>query len=118
VALLVLILERTRMIGILKALGADNWTIRKIFLHNAFHLILRGILFGNLIGIGLLLLQKYFGIIRLNPESYYVTQAPVYLNWDYILALNSGTVVICLVVLLIPSYIITNISPVKAIRFE
>lgn len=118
VALLVLILERTRMIGILKALGANNWTIRKIFLHNAFHLILRGLIYGNLIGIGLLLLQKHFGIIKLNPESYYVTQAPVYLNWDYILALNIGTIIVSLLVLIIPSYIITTISPIKAIRFE
>ena len=118
VALLVLILERTQMIGILKALGANNWTVRKIFLYNAFYLILRGLFWGNVIGIGLILLQKYFGIIQLNPENYYVNEAPVYLNWMYILALNVGTIFICLLVLLIPSYIITKISPVKAIRFE
>jgi lipoprotein-releasing system permease protein len=79
VALLVLILERTQMIGILKALGANNWSIRKIFLTMP-HLILRGC-WGNGIGIAILLLQKYFGIIKLNPENYYVDQAPVYLNW-------------------------------------
>ena len=118
VALLVLILERTQMIGILKALGANNWTVRKVFLYNAFYLILRGLFWGNLIGIGLLLAQQYFGIIRLNPENYYVDRAPVYFNWSYILALNIGTVLICLLVLLIPSYIITKISPVKAIRFD
>lgn len=118
VALLVLILERTQMIGILKAMGADNWNVRKIFLYNAFYLISRGLLWGNLIGLGVLLIQKYFGIIKLDPKNYYVNQAPVYLNWDYILALNIGTVVVCLLVLLIPSYIITKISPVKAIRFE
>ncbi len=118
VALLVLILERTQMIGILKALGADNWTVRKIFLYNAFHLIIRGLFWGNVIGIGLVLVQQYFGIIRLNPENYYVNEAPVYLNWGYILLLNIGTVLICLLVLLIPSYIITKISPVKAIRFD
>lgn len=118
VALLVLILERTQMIGILKALGANNWTIRKVFLYNAFYLMTRGLFWGNLIGIGLLLVQKYFGIIQLNPENYYVNEAPVYLNWMYIVALNIGTVIICLVVLLIPSYIITKISPVKAIRFD
>ncbi len=118
VALLVLILERTQMIGILKALGANNWTIRKVFLYNAFYLMTRGLFWGNVIGIGLLLIQKYFGIIQLNPENYYVNEAPVYLNWLYIVALNLGTVVICLVVLLIPSYIITKISPVKAIRFD
>ena len=118
VALLVLILERTQMIGILKALGANNWMVRKVFLYNAFYLILRGLFWGNLIGIGLVLSQQYFGIIQLNPENYYVNEAPVYLNWMYILALNIGTILICLLVLLIPSYIITKISPVKAIRFD
>ena len=118
VALLVLILERTQMIGILKSMGADNWSIRKIFLYNAFYLIIRGLLWGNLIGIGLLLIQKYFGVIKLNPESYYVNVAPVDINLFYILALNVGTVAICLFVLLIPSYIITKISPAKTIRFD
>ena len=118
VALLVLILERTQMIGILKSLGANNWSIRKVFLYNAAYLIGRGLLWGNVIGIGLLLLQKYLGIIKLNPESYYVNVAPVDINLFYILLLNIGTVVICLLVLLIPSYIITKITPSKSIRFE
>jgi lipoprotein-releasing system permease protein len=118
VALLVLILERTQMIGILKALGANNWSVRKIFLYNAFYLIVRGLLWGNLIGISLLLIQQQFGIIQLPPENYYVNQAPVYLNWGYILLLNLLTVTVCFLVLLIPSYIITKISPVKAIRFD
>ena len=118
VALLVLILERTQMIGILKALGGNNWMVRKIFLYNAFYLIVRGLFYGNVIGIGLILIQQYFGIIKLNPENYYVNVAPVYLNWSYILLLNIGTIVICLLVLLIPSYIITKISPVKAIKFD
>lgn len=118
VALLVLILERTQMIGILKSMGANNWSVRKIFLYNAFYLILRGLFWGNLIGISLLLMQQQFGIIQLNPENYYVNQAPVYLNWIYILLLNLLTVTVCFLVLLIPSYIITKISPVKAIRFD
>jgi lipoprotein-releasing system permease protein len=118
VALLVLILERTQMIGILKALGANNWSVRKIFLYNAFYLILRGLFWGNCIGIGVLLIQKYFGVIQLNPENYYVNQAPVYFNLGYILALNLLTVGVCFLVLLIPSYIITKISPIKAIRYE
>ena len=118
VALLVLILERTQMIGILKALGANNWSVRKIFLYNAFYLIVRGLLWGNCIGIGVLLIQKYFGIIQLNPENYYVNQAPVYFNLGYIAALNLLTVGVCFLVLLIPSYIITKISPIKAIRYE
>ncbi|MHC0439088.1 ABC transporter permease [Flavobacterium sp. 3-210] len=118
VALLVLILERTQMIGILKSLGANNWTVRKIFLYNAFYLIIRGLFWGNLIGISILLIQQQFGVVHLNPENYYVNQAPVYLNWGYVIALNLLTVVICFMVLLIPSYIITRISPVKAIRFD
>ncbi|MFH6997462.1 ABC transporter permease [Flavobacterium sp. FlaQc-57] len=118
VALLVLILERTQMIGILKALGANNWTVRKIFLYNAFYLIIRGLFWGNLIGISLLLIQQQFGVVKLNPENYYVNQAPVYLNLGYIVLLNLLTVIVCFVVLLIPSYIITKISPVKAIRFD
>ncbi|MEC5167117.1 lipoprotein-releasing system permease protein [Flavobacterium sp. PL11] len=118
VALLVLILERTQMIGILKALGANNWSVRKIFLYNAFYLIIRGLFWGNLIGILLLLAQQYFGVIKLNPENYYVNQAPVYLNWGYILLLNGLTIAVCFTVLLIPSYIITRISPVKAIRYD
>ena len=118
VALLVLILERTQMIGILKAMGANNWTVRKIFLYNAFYLIIRGLFWGNLIGIAILLIQQQFGVVQLNPENYYVNQAPVYLNWGYIVLLNLLTITVCFVVLLIPSYIITKISPVKAIRFE
>lgn len=118
VALLVLILERTQMIGILKALGASNWNIRKIFLFNAFHIILRGLFWGNLIAISLIVLQQQFGIITLNPENYYVTVAPVDFNWLYFLLINVGTVLISLLVLLIPSFIVTRISPVKAIRFD
>lgn len=118
VALLVLILERTQMIGILKSLGSNNWSVRKIFLYNAFYLIIRGLFWGNLIGIAILLIQQQFGIVQLNPENYYVNQAPVYLNWGYIILLNLLTIIVCFVVLLIPSYIITKISPVKAIRFD
>ena len=118
VALLVLILERTQMIGILKAMGANNWNIRKIFLYNAFYLIARGLFWGNLIAISLLLIQKTFGVVQLNPENYYVSQAPVSINLFHILLLNAGTVLVCLLVLMIPSYIITKISPAKAIRFD
>ncbi|NHN27685.1 ABC transporter permease [Flavobacterium jejuense] len=118
VALLVLILERTQMIGILKAVGASNWNIRKIFLYNAGHLIIRGLLWGNGIAFLFLLLQKFFGIIKLDPENYYVNEAPVDINIGYIVLLNIGTIFVCLLVLLIPSYIITKISPVKAIRFD
>ncbi|WP_242132793.1 ABC transporter permease [Aestuariivivens marinum] len=117
-ALLVLILERTQMIGILKALGSDNWSIRKLFIYNAYYLIILGLFWGNSIGLGLLFAQKYFKLFPLDPSVYYVTEAPVFINVGYIVALNFGTMAICLLMLLVPSYIITKISPVKAIRFE
>lgn len=117
-ALLVLILERTQMIGILKALGSNNWSIRKVFLYNATYLIILGLFWGNLIGLGLLFAQKYLGLFPLDPSVYYVSQAPVYLNLSHIIALNLGTFILCLLMLMVPSYIITKISPVKAIRFE
>ena len=118
VALLVLILERTQMIGILKALGANNWTIRKIFLLNATHIVFRGLIWGNIIGLSILLIQKYFGIIKLDPTQYYVAEAPVYLNLYYILGLNAMVILLCYIILIIPSYMITKISPVKAIKYQ
>ncbi|MCO6147042.1 ABC transporter permease [Flavobacterium sp. NRK1] len=118
VALLVLILERTQMVGMLKALGATNWSVRKIFLYNAAYLIIKGLFWGNVISIGLLLIQKYFGIIKLPPENYYVTVAPVAIDVPAILLINAGTIIVCVTLLLIPSYIITKISPVKALRFD
>lgn len=118
VALLVLILERTQLIGMLKALGANNWSVRKIFLYNAAHLISRGLLWGNGIAILLLVIQKKFQIIKLNPESYYVSSVPIDINFFYIFFLNLGTILICLLILLIPSYLITKISPIKALKFN
>jgi len=117
-ALLVLILERTQMIGVLKALGSNNWSIRKLFLYNASYLIVLGLFWGNLIGLGLLFAQKYFKLFPLDPSVYYVTEAPVYISATYIIALNVGTFVLCLIMLLVPSYVITRITPVKAMRFE
>lgn len=117
-ALLVLILERTQMIGILKALGGGDWSIRKIFLYNAAYLIVLGLFWGNLIGLGLLFIQKYFKLFPLNPQTYYVTEVPVYIGWEYILAVNMGTLILCILMLLIPSIIISKISPVKAMKFD
>jgi lipoprotein-releasing system permease protein len=117
-ALLVLILERTTMIGILKALGSSNWSIRKVFLYNASYLISLGLIWGNLIGLGLLMVQKYFKLFPLDPDTYYVTEAPVYLSFNYVLYLNLGTFIACLLMLMIPSIIIAKISPIKAIRFD
>jgi len=117
-ALLVLILERTQMIGILKALGSQNKSIRKIFLYNATYIILKGLFWGNLIGLLLLGIQKYTGVITLNPDTYYVSKVPIYISFNYIILLNIGTLVLCLLMLLIPSIIITKINPVKSIKFE
>lgn len=118
VALLVLILERSQMIGILKALGATDWTIRKIFLLNATHIVLKGLIWGNAIGISILLLQKFFGFVSLDPTQYYVAKAPVAINPVHIIGLNIGLTGICYLVLLIPSHIITRIVPVKVLRFQ
>ena len=118
VALIVLILDRIKMIGILKALGSTNWSIRKVFLYNAMYLIGLGLFWGNIFGIGLLLVQKYFGVIQLDPVTYYVDSAPVLLDPGIILALNLGVFILCLLMLVLPSYIITRINPVKTIRFE
>lgn len=117
-ALLVLILERTQMIGILKALGNNNWSIRKIFLYNAAYLIGKGLFWGNIVGLSLLFIQKYFGLITLNPETYYVKQAPVYLDFKYVIYINLGTLLLCLIMLIVPSIIVSKISPVKAIKFD
>lgn len=116
-ALLVLILERVQMVGVLKALGSTNWSIRKVFLYNASYLILKGLFWGNLVGILLILIQKFFKIISLDPSTYYVTTVPVDLNLWMLLLLNIGTLILCFLMLIIPSYIITKIHPSKSIRF-
>lgn len=118
IALLILILERTQLVGILKALGSNNFSIRKIFLINASYLIFRGLLIGNSIGIGLCLIQQKFGFLKLDPNTYYVSKVAVNINPSMILILNLGTVFICLLCLVLPSLLITKISPVKAIRFD
>ena len=117
-ALLVLILERTRMIGILKAIGAGNWSIRKIFIYIAGGLITKGLFWGNLIGITFCILQKQFGIVELDQESYYVSVIPILLDIPIILYINIGTLIICLAMLIIPSIVVTRILPVNAIRFN
>ena len=116
-ALLVLILERVQMIGILKALGSTNNSIRKIFLYNASYLILRGLFWGNIIGLSIIFIQYYFKVITLNPETYYVTTMPVYISLKEIVLLNIGTLIMSFLMLIIPSYIITKIQPSKSIKF-
>lgn len=117
-ALLIMILERTNMIGILKALGSTNWNIRKIFLYNAAYLIGAGLLLGNILGVGLGLFQHYTHFFTLDRASYYISFVPVMLDFRDILLLNAGTLTISLFVLLIPSMLVTRISPLKAIRFK
>jgi lipoprotein-releasing system permease protein len=116
--LLILILEKTNFIGILKAIGSNNGLIRKVFLYQAAYLIINGLAWGNLIGIGLAVLQKKFELISLDPSSYYLSTVPINLNLIHILLLNLGTMAIILLMLIIPSRLISRISPVKAIRFD
>ena len=116
--LLIIILERTQMIGILKALGARNKTIRHTFLWFATFIIGRGLLFGNVIGIAIVLLQQHFSIITLDPATYYVKEAPMELNIPVIVALNIATLLTSLFVLIAPSYLISFIRPAKSMRYE
>jgi len=118
-ALLVLILERTQMIGVLKALGSSNWSIRKVFLYNAAYLIGIGLLWGNIIGLGIIWIQNRFKVFKFpNPKEYYVEYIPVSIDFWTVILLNIGVLFLCLLMLLLPSYIITRITPVKAIKFD
>ncbi len=116
--LLILILERTTMIGVLKAVGTGNWSIRKIFIYISTFLIVRGMLWGNLAAIAFCLIQAKFEIFKLDPASYYLTAVPVNLKISHLLLLNAGTVIVTLLMLLVPSWYITKIAPDKAIRFD
>lgn len=117
-ALLILILERTKIIGILKAIGQNNWSIRKVFLYNASYIIVKGLFWGNLIGLSMAFLQNKFQILSLNPATYYMKSVPIHLPLADVLLLNFGVIVICIFMLIIPTYLITKITPIKAIRFE
>jgi len=116
--LLIVILERTNMIGVLKSLGTENWSIRKVFLYNAVLLIGPGMFWGNIIGLGLCFLQSQFSIIKLDAASYYVSTVPINVEFITWFTLNIGTFIITLLSLLLPSYLITKINPSEAIRFE
>jgi len=117
-ALLILIMERTNMIGILKALGSSNWSIRKLFLYSAAFIVGFGLLFGNILGFSVCFLQDQFGLLRLSEESYFIEVVPAHINWFTVFLINFFTLVICLLILIFPSYLISKISPVKAIRFD
>lgn len=116
--LLILILERTQTIGVLKALGATNSKIRTIFIDFAALIAIRGLLFGNILALAILLTQKYYKVLHLNPATYYVDAVPVELNWQVIVLLNVGTLCLTTLALVGPSYMISRIQPAKAIRFE
>ena len=117
-SLLVLILEKTNMIGILKAIGATNWSIRKIFLYNSLYLLIKGLFWGNLVALTLLLIQKYTQIIPLDPKVYYLDTVPISINLSHILVINLLTIIVCMLILIIPSFLISKINPVKAIKFN
>ena len=116
--LLILIIERTNSIGMLKTLGANNRQIRAIFINYTLLIMIPGLIIGNVIGLGFLLIQKFFGIIKLNPENYYVSVVPVDLNPLYILSISLGILIISAIALVLPSYLISKISPVKAIKYN
>jgi lipoprotein-releasing system permease protein len=116
--LLIIILEKTNMIGVLKALGSEDRLIRRIFIYQAAYLIGKGLFWGNIIGIGLALLQLKTGLISLDPSSYYLKTVPINLNVLHLILLNAGTIIITLLILLIPSQLIGRISPVKAIKYD
>ncbi|CAN5837818.1 ABC transporter permease [soil metagenome] len=117
-ALIILILDRTNMIGTLKALGAADKSVIRIFLIHASRLILFGLLIGNILGLGICFLQDYFGFVHLDEASYYVKTVPIAIDWLNVLLLNVATLVVCQLALLLPALIVTRISPVKAIRFS
>lgn len=116
--LLIIILECTNMIGVLKALGSRNTTIRRVFLWFAAFVIGRGLLIGNLVGVGIILLQDKFELVKLDPTVYYISAVPVEYNLPFFVALNAFTFVFCLLVLIAPSYLVSRISPTKSIRYE
>jgi len=116
--LLVLILERSTMIGVLKAMGSPNWSIRKVFIYLSVFLTGRGMLWGNAIGVTILFIQKIFHIIKLDPTSYYVEFVPMNFSFLHLLFLNLGTIAITSVILIIPSYFVSKMSPEKTIRFD
>ncbi len=116
--LLILILERTNMIGLLKAMGSNNDSVQRIFIYLSIYITGKGLLWGNIIGVAICILQQYFGIIGLNPDNYYLDTVPIYLNPLHLLLLNLGAITVTSLMLIAPSYLAARITPVKAIRFN
>ncbi len=117
-ALIVLILENANMIGVLKALGMTNWGIQKIFIMDGAYLILFGLLIGNISGLSLCWLQSHYGLVKLDQETYYISQVPIYLGWKYIVALNVGAFLACMLMLILPSFITSRIKPAVTLKYE
>ena len=117
-ALLIMILERTNMIGMLKAFGMTNYSVMKIFLYNALYLVGIGLLLGNILGLGLGFIQQFTHIFKLDQSNYYLAYVPVEIHFSDVLVLNIATLVICVLVLVLPSMLVSRISPLKAIRFK
>lgn len=117
-ALLILIIVRSNFIGLMKTMGASNQSLRKIFLFQAGYLIARGLLYGNAVALTIYFLQKFTGILKLNPEVYYLSEVPMELNWQTFIVLNVGSFIVCLLALMIPSYIVSRVNPIKTIRFS
>ena len=116
--LLMIVLERINMIGILKTIGATNGAVRRIFIYLTQKLIFKSLFYGNVLGLGLALLQQHFHFLKLDAESYYISFVPVEINWLYIVALNVGVIVVSYLTLLAPSMIVTSIKPSKSVKFE
>src|SRR5665213_1991298 len=117
-ALIVLILENTSMIGLLKALGLRNLNIQQIFLIDGAYLIFWGMLIGNVIGITMCLIQQYYKVIPLDQATYYVPYVPIYFSWVYVLLLNLGAFFACMLMLILPSFIVSRITPVRTLRYS
>ena len=117
-SLLIIILEKSRLIGILKAIGATNWDIRKVFIYNSLYIISSGLLFGNLIALSFSIAQKYFNLIKLDENIYFMSYVPIKIEFFSLISINIGTIIICYLILVIPSVVISKISPAKSIKFE
>ena len=116
--LLIIILERTQMIGVLKALGAKNQQVRHVFLWFATFVLAKGLLWGNALGLGLIALQHLTGFVRLDPQTYYVSTVPVEISWPIVLALNVATLLVCVAALVVPSFLVSRIHPAKSMHYE
>ncbi len=117
-SLIIIILERTKMIGVMKTIGAENISIKKIFLYHAFYLLRKGLIIGNCIGLTLIGIQHFFAPIKLDPANYYVRDLPISLSLEHFISINAICILICMAVLIIPSFIIQKVEPIKALRYE